>query len=139
MPPSRENSPSASPSRSNRPAIRLSPLRSPVEDGSCAFYLEDQLLGDMTPDDKWKVAAARAPKISQRSSEAGAVPSPHQAIEPERAQETAGAATPGEPTSSTSANRERPATGESGAMLDALLSEFEPSRVVIGPLCSVKT
>ena len=43
-----------------------------------------------------------------------------------------GAASPGEPTPSTSVNRERPAIGESGAMLDALLSEFESSSNVGG-------
>ena len=43
----------------------------------------------MTPDDKWKVAAARAPKIPRRSPETGAVPSPGEAIEPGGAQETA--------------------------------------------------
>ena len=124
------NSPSLS--RSNSPALSLSPLRSPVEDGSYGSYLEDQLFGDMTPNDKWKVAAARAPKIPWRSPETGAVPSPDQSIEPGRAQETAVAATPGEPTPSTSAIRERPATGESGAVLDALLNEFEPSSNIRG-------
>ena len=86
----------------------------------------------MTPNDKWKVAAARAPKTPRRSPEAGAVPSLDQAIEPERAQETAGAATPDEPTPSTSTNRDKPATDESGVMMDALLSEFEPSSNVEG-------
>ena len=42
------------------------------------------------------------------------------------------AATPGEPTPSTIAIRERPATGESEGMLDALLNEFEPSSNIRG-------
>ena len=126
MPVSTGTSPSASPSRSSRAALSLSPLQSPVEDDGYASYLENQLLEDMTPDDKWKVAATRAPKIPRKSPEAEAVSSPDQVVEPGRAQETA------LPTLLTSATGERPAAGESGAMLDALLREFEPSSGIRG-------
>ena len=126
MPVSTGTSPSASPSRSSSPALSLSPLQSPIEDGGYASYLENQLLEDMTSDDKWKVAATRAPKIPRRSPEAEAVSCPDQVVEPGRALETA------VPTLLISATGERPATGERGAMLDALLREFEPSSGIRG-------
>ena len=40
----------------------------PIEMGSHAEWMERQLLDDMAPEDKWKVAVAHAPKIPRRST-----------------------------------------------------------------------
>ena len=45
------------------PVLSLSPLQSPVDTGSHAEWLEESLLADMSPDDKWGAAVAKAPPL----------------------------------------------------------------------------
>ena len=117
-----EQTPPASPSRIPSSCLSLSPLQSPIEVGSHADWIEAQLLSDMVPEDKWKVAVAQASKIPRRSPPTS---------EPDRAISST-SATPDAPVSATSLHMEEPATGESGEILDALLAEFEPSNEMEG-------
>ena len=71
----------------------------------------------MVPEDKWKVAVAQAPKLPRGSpptSEPDGVIASTSAI-------------PDVPASANSSGMEKPTTGESGKILDALLADFEPS------------
>ena len=73
----------------------------------------------MSPEDKWKVAVAQAPKIPRRSPPTS---EPDGAVASTSANQAISAPPTGVRSDSSS-------TGESGAILDALLAEFEPSGV----------
>ena len=49
--------------------MSLSPLRSPPATGSHAEWLEQDLLGAMEPEDRWRVAIATAHRIPRRRLE----------------------------------------------------------------------
>ena len=55
--------------RALSPAMTLSPLRSPPVSGSHAHWLEQELLRDMEPEDRWRVAIATTPRIPRRRLE----------------------------------------------------------------------
>ena len=117
-----KQTPPASASRTPSPCLSLSPLQSPIEVGSHADWMEAQLLSDMVPEDKWKVAVVQAPKIFRRSppsSEPDGVIASTPAI-------------PVVPAPANSPGMVKPTTGESGEILDALLADFEPSSGIEG-------
>ena len=90
--------------------------------GSHAEWMERQLLYDMAPEDKWKVAVAHALKIPRSSTPED---------EPEMAVASI-STTPDGPVPPSSPGEEKPTKGESGEILDALLDKFEPSSGVEG-------
>ena len=45
------------------PVMTLSPLRSPPVSGSHADWLEQELLRDMEPENRWRLAIATTPRI----------------------------------------------------------------------------
>ena len=55
--------------RALSPAMTLCSLRSPPVSGSHANWLEQELLRDMEPEDRWRVAIATTPRIPRRRLE----------------------------------------------------------------------
>ena len=110
------------PSRTPSPCLSLSPLWSPIDSGSHAEWMEAQLLSDMAPEDKWKVAVAHAPKIPRRSPTTS---------EPDGAVASTSSAPDG-PAPANCQAVVNPTTGESEEILESLLDEFEPSGEVEG-------
>ena len=100
-------------------------MRSPMETGSHAEWLEEALLADMGPDEKWELAVAKAPKCPKRAS----VPSqpPPEKSTPEIASTSGlavGVPTPDLPPPVRGVKRS--SAGEEGAMVEAIL-DFEGS------------
>ena len=121
---------SPSPASATSSPLSLSPLRSPMETGSHAEWLEETLLADMGPDEKWEVAVAKAPKCPKRTSAPSQPPSevPFTQEDPAVASTsgvTIGVPTPDPPTSVRGVKRS--SAGEEGAVVEAIL-DFEGSR-----------
>ena len=101
--------------RASSPCLSLSPLRSPVDATSRADSLEEMLLADMHPEDKWRVAVGQAPRIIKKP--------PPQSSEAS----TSGAQSTGPP--SPGRGTKRPALGEKALLIQSV-ADFEVSRGV---------
>ena len=125
------SSPPSPAERTPNPVLSLSPLQSPVYPSSHAVWLEEVLLADMTPDEKWEVAVAKAPKCPKRATASSAEPPAHGQPSPGELAVASTSTGVMETTPSTPSipgrGVKRSSAGEEGAIVDEILA-FEGSR-----------